>query len=127
MTWSVTAARSLIARCTQLRDEGRTEAVLRAEFQSWLRQVFPDPSDASQRIAGVPKGNLAGGRTIFERRVWFVPRYVPKSSPSLFPRKNPLILPRDSYEPAAWISDTFFRSLELQFGQIVAANLHRAQ
>jgi hypothetical protein len=45
MTWSVTAARSLIARCTQLRDEGRTEAVLRAEFQSWLRQVFPDPSD----------------------------------------------------------------------------------
>jgi methylase of polypeptide subunit release factors len=45
MTWSLTAARSLIARCTQLRDDGRTEAVLRAEFQSWLRQVFPDPSD----------------------------------------------------------------------------------
>ena len=47
MTWSVAAARSLIARCTQLRDDGRTEAVLRAEFQSWLRQVFPDPSDGA--------------------------------------------------------------------------------
>ena len=42
---SLAAAKSLIARCSQLRADGRTEAVLRAEFQSWLRQVFPDPAD----------------------------------------------------------------------------------
>jgi methylase of polypeptide subunit release factors len=29
----------------QLRAANRPEAVLRAEFQSWLRQVFPDPAD----------------------------------------------------------------------------------
>jgi methylase of polypeptide subunit release factors len=44
-TSSLAAAKSLIARCIQLRADGRTEAVLRAEFQSWLRQVFPDPAD----------------------------------------------------------------------------------
>jgi len=45
MKWSLPAARSLIARCSQLREDGRIEAVLRAEFQSWLRQVFPDRAD----------------------------------------------------------------------------------
>lgn len=47
MTWSTAAARDLIARCRQLRDERRNEAVLRAEFQSWLRRVFPSPADES--------------------------------------------------------------------------------
>jgi hypothetical protein len=41
MTGSVGAARDLIARCSQLRNDHRNEAVLRAEFQSWLRRVFP--------------------------------------------------------------------------------------
>jgi hypothetical protein len=45
MRWSLTAAKNLIARCGELRKQGRSEAVLRAEFQSWLRQVFPDPED----------------------------------------------------------------------------------
>lgn len=45
MTWSRTAAKSLLARSLQLRADGRTEAVLRAEFQSWLRQIFPDAAD----------------------------------------------------------------------------------
>jgi len=45
MTWSIDAARNLIARCGQLRNDRRIEAVLRAEFQSRLRQVFPDPTD----------------------------------------------------------------------------------
>lgn len=45
MTWSVAEARELIARCRQLRDEHRTEAVLRSEFESRLRSVFPDVSD----------------------------------------------------------------------------------
>jgi methylase of polypeptide subunit release factors len=47
MSWSLDAAKNLIARCSQLRAAGRTEAVLRAEFQSWLRQVFPNPEDES--------------------------------------------------------------------------------
>src|SRR5207249_3437916 len=45
MTWSARAARDLIARCSQLRNDGRNEAVLRAEFQSWLRRVFPSADD----------------------------------------------------------------------------------
>jgi hypothetical protein len=40
MTWSLSAARNLIARCSQLRNDHRNDAVLRAEFQSWLRRVF---------------------------------------------------------------------------------------
>lgn len=44
-TSPLAAAKNLIARCIQFRSDGRTEAVLRAEFQSWLRQVFPDPAD----------------------------------------------------------------------------------
>jgi methylase of polypeptide subunit release factors len=47
MTSSTAAARDLLARCKQLRDEHRNEAVLRAEFQSWLRRVFPSPADDS--------------------------------------------------------------------------------
>jgi len=41
------AARQCVARCIQLRDEGVSEAVLRSEFASWLRSIFPDPEDAS--------------------------------------------------------------------------------
>lgn len=47
MTWSSSAARDLIARCSHLRSVGRSEAVLRAEFQSRLRSVFPAPADES--------------------------------------------------------------------------------
>src|SRR5580704_17806371 len=56
-----------------------------------------------------------------DRRLWFFPRYFPKSSPSLCPRKNPRMRPHDSYKPAAWIKDTLFMSLELQFGQIITS------
>ena len=45
MTWSLSAARNLIARCSQLRNDHRNEAVLRAEFQSWLRRVFSSTAD----------------------------------------------------------------------------------
>lgn len=37
----------MISRCRRLRDEGRHEAVLRSEFASRLRQVFPDDDDQS--------------------------------------------------------------------------------
>ena len=45
MTWSVRSAQALLARAIRLRRDGRNEAVLRGEFQSWLRQVFPDDED----------------------------------------------------------------------------------
>ncbi len=44
---TLSAATALIARCLQLRESGASEAVLRAEFQSRLRSVFPDPRDES--------------------------------------------------------------------------------
>lgn len=40
------AACRCINRCTQLRDQGKVEAVLRNEFASWLRSIFPEPDDA---------------------------------------------------------------------------------
>src|SRR5262245_33458133 len=45
MTWSLSAARHLIARGRQLRNGHRNEAVLRAEFQSWLRRIFSSTAD----------------------------------------------------------------------------------
>ena len=39
------AATQMISRCRRLREEGRSEAVLRGELASRLRQVFPDPED----------------------------------------------------------------------------------
>jgi methylase of polypeptide subunit release factors len=45
MTWSISGARELIARCRQLRDAGVVEAVLRTELHSRLRAVFPDAVD----------------------------------------------------------------------------------
>lgn len=47
MPTSVEAARQCIARCIQLRDEGKSEAVLRNEFTSWLRSIFADVEDLS--------------------------------------------------------------------------------
>jgi len=47
MSANADAARQCIARCIQLRDEGKVEAVLRSEFASWLRSIFPDPQDTS--------------------------------------------------------------------------------
>ena len=41
------AARQCIGRCVRLRDEHKSEAVLRSEFSSWLRRIFQDPEDAS--------------------------------------------------------------------------------
>lgn len=39
------SAKQMISRCRRLRDEGRSEAVLRSELASRLRQVFPDPEN----------------------------------------------------------------------------------
>lgn len=41
------AGRQCIARCIQLRNEGKSEAVLRSEFLSWLRRIFTEPEDVS--------------------------------------------------------------------------------
>jgi hypothetical protein len=69
-------------------------------------------------MMGATEGNFLGGFTPFDKRLWLVPLYLPKSSPSPLPKKNPEIRPRDSYTPAAWINDTLFTSLELQFGHL---------
>ena len=45
MTWSIPSAQDLLRRSLRLRRDGRNEAVLRGEFQSWLRRVFPDAED----------------------------------------------------------------------------------
>ena len=45
MTWSIPSAQDLLGRSLRLRRDGRNEAVLRGEFQSWLRRVFPDAED----------------------------------------------------------------------------------
>src|ERR1700730_18754753 len=39
----------------------------------------------------------------------------PEKQAVAVPQKEATEPPRDSYEPAAWINDTLFRSLELQF------------
>jgi len=38
-------------------------------------------------------------------------------APSVLPKRKPRNRPRDSYTPAAWINETLFRSVELQFRQ----------
>ena len=45
MTGDITQAREAIRRCWELREAGKAEAVLRGEFQSRLRLIFPDASD----------------------------------------------------------------------------------
>lgn len=45
MTADVGQARELIRRCREFRDTGEVEAVLRSEFQSRLRVIFPDTED----------------------------------------------------------------------------------
>jgi methylase of polypeptide subunit release factors len=45
MTTDNTQARETIRRCRELRDGGVVEAVLRAEFQSRLRPIFPSTDD----------------------------------------------------------------------------------
>lgn len=45
MTWSTESAQSALARAIQLRDAAKNEAVLRGEFQSWLRRIFPGAAD----------------------------------------------------------------------------------
>ena len=47
MTANIPQAKDLIARCRSLRGQGQNEAVLRGEFQSRLRLVFPDIQDAT--------------------------------------------------------------------------------
>lgn len=47
MPESIEATRQCIARCLQLRNQGNPEAVLRQEFTSWLRRMFPDGEDES--------------------------------------------------------------------------------
>jgi hypothetical protein len=41
----IESAKQMISRCRRLRDEGRSEAVLRSELASRLRQVFPNQED----------------------------------------------------------------------------------
>ena len=45
MTGDITQAREAIRRCRELREAGKVEAVLRGEFQSRLRLIFPDVAD----------------------------------------------------------------------------------
>lgn len=45
MNWSIESAQNALARAIQLRNAGRNEAILRGEFQSWLRRIFPDAAD----------------------------------------------------------------------------------
>jgi len=47
MPANIEGAQECIRRCNQLRREGRSEAVLRNEFTSWLRSIFPDAEDLS--------------------------------------------------------------------------------
>ena len=47
MTGDITQAREAIRRCRELREAGKVEAVLRGEFQSRLRLIFPEPSNQS--------------------------------------------------------------------------------
>lgn len=45
MTGAIEQARETIRRCRELREAGRVEAVLRSEFHSRLRVIFPDAKD----------------------------------------------------------------------------------
>lgn len=45
MTTDIEQARQAIARCSALRQQGKVEAVLRGEFHSWLRKIFPEKDD----------------------------------------------------------------------------------
>ena len=45
MTGDITQTREAIRRCRELREAGKVEAVLRGEFQSRLRLIFPDAAD----------------------------------------------------------------------------------
>ena len=45
MRANLAQAREAIRRCRGIRDSGKVEAVLRGEFQSRLRLIFPDPED----------------------------------------------------------------------------------
>lgn len=45
MSADLAQAREAMARCRGLRQKGVVEAVLRGEFQSRLRRIFPDPDD----------------------------------------------------------------------------------
>lgn len=47
MTADTHQAREAIRRCRELRNSGVVEAVLRGEFQSRLRLIFPDCADES--------------------------------------------------------------------------------
>ena len=45
MTTDIEETRQAIARCSALRQQGKVEAVLRGEFHSWLRKIFPKKDD----------------------------------------------------------------------------------
>lgn len=47
MADGLVAACEMLARCLRHREQGHSEAVLRSEFTSWLRRVFPDPQDTA--------------------------------------------------------------------------------
>ena len=45
MTATIPAVLETMVRCSTLREQGVSEAVLRGEFQSHLRRMFPGPDD----------------------------------------------------------------------------------
>lgn len=47
MSADLAQAREALVRCRALRQSGAAESVLRGEFQSWLRRIFPDADDES--------------------------------------------------------------------------------
>ncbi|MDE0032466.1 MAG: N-6 DNA methylase [Deltaproteobacteria bacterium] len=61
MTDDITQAREAIRRCRELREAGKVEAVLRGEFQSRLRLIFPD-EDHQTWINHYSEGAEAGTR-----------------------------------------------------------------
>ncbi|MEX0696308.1 MAG: hypothetical protein WEB85_10635 [Dongiaceae bacterium] len=69
MTADIAQAREAIRRCREFRDAGKVEAVLRGEFLSRLRLIFPTPEDEawinhySEGTEAHTKIGLTGGAT----------------------------------------------------------------
>ena len=61
MTGDIAQAREAIRRCRELREAGKVEAVLRGEFHSRLRLIFPDADDQTW-INHYSEGAEAGTR-----------------------------------------------------------------
>ena len=70
MTADVLQAKEAICRCREFRDSGKVEAVLRAEFISRLRRIFPSSDDEgwinhySSGTEAKTKVGKSGGSTV---------------------------------------------------------------